>query len=146
MIRCDALLQHFFKNDTWKVHLLAQWPHIVGNLADKMRIEEIKEDTIIIGVFQSSWLQELYSLSPVIKKIINEALKEQRIKTIRFKYATPRESKTQHVVLQQSEVAAMPPIILTNKEKQALSRIKDKELSDVLHAFLSRCHYRKIHS
>ncbi len=145
MIPCSSLIQNFFKHDDWKIQLLSKWPEIVGDLSTKMRLEEIKNDMLIIGVYESAWLQELFLLSSVIKKIINRSLGQDKIKTLRFKHASTKQSMT----LQPTQAAPThincPKIVLNNKEAIALQKIKDTELQEALHAFLSSCHYRKLH-
>ena len=55
----------------WKFQLVTNWPTIVGSLAARMHIEKIEHDSIIIGVCDSAWLQELYLLSDVLLQKIN---------------------------------------------------------------------------
>ena len=139
------LIARFFQEDSWKVQLLSQWPSIVGDLSSKMRIEEIKNDTLIIGVFNASWLQELYMLSSVIKKTINQNLEKPYIQHIRFKSASTFYKKDIAPIKKISQSSnEYPLIVLSDPEEKALSSIKDKELQQVLHSFLTRCHYQRI--
>src|SRR5438105_15060368 len=69
----------------WKTDLLYRWKDITGSLYSKVRIERIHDDTLILGVFHSCWMQELYLLSPLLLKTINEKLDQPHIKQIRFK-------------------------------------------------------------
>jgi hypothetical protein len=139
------LLHIFFQEQNWKLTLLTEWPTIAGTLHDKMRIEKITEETLFIGVYQSSWLQELYLLSHVLKKSINDHLGRPYIKQLRFKHVTP-------TVLKNHEASKSPvkkeiilqPICLSTKEQYALTKIKDEALKQALHNFLSRCHYQKV--
>lgn len=138
-------LQQFFKQDSWKLHLLSNWDTIVGNLKNKMRIERIDGSVLVVGVYEASWLQELYMLSSVLVRTINQHLKKDYISRIKFIHATEREQKE---TLKNTATAAIKrtAIVLTKKERDALERIKDNELQKVLHTFLSRCHYQKIES
>ena len=145
MIPCKSLIENFFKHDDWKIKLLTQWTTIVGDLSSKMKLEEIKQDTLIIGVFESAWLQELYLLSSVIKKIINQSLGQERIKTLRFKQASTTKPIVARPTPPAPTLVTYPHIVLNKKEEQALAKIKDKDLREVLHTFLSSCHYRKLH-
>src|SRR5437762_7574752 len=70
----------------WKTDLLYKWNEIVGPLHNKVRIEKIHDDTLILGVFHSCWMQELYLLSPLLIKTINEKLDQPYIKQLRFKH------------------------------------------------------------
>ncbi len=144
MIPCATLIKDFFKDEDWKIKLLSEWSVIVGDLGDKMKLEEIKNDMLVIGVYESAWLQELYLLSSVIKKIINQALGENKIKTLRFKYAAFKPPVKIKKTLASPTNVEYHLIILNSKEAHALQTIKDQELRIALHTFLSSCHYRKL--
>jgi len=139
------LLQGVFKNESWKLQLLSEWNSIVGNLADKMRLEKIDGTTLIIGVYQSSWMQELYLLSTVLLKTINQRLKHPYVKRLRFKHATRTKKESIKIPEKKPEVER-PPIVLSHKETEALEKLKDQDLKAALHTFLSRCHYQKLSS
>lgn len=137
------LLQGVFKNEGWKLQLLSEWNSIVGNLADKMRLEKIDNNTLIIGVYQSSWMQELYLLSTVLLKTINQRLKHPYVKRLRFKHAAPQKKEAIKIP-KKNIIVKQPPIVLSEKETQALEKLKDEGLKMALHTFLSRCHYLKV--
>lgn len=141
-------LPHFFKEEDWKIQLLSQWNTIVGGLSNKMRIEKIEQTTLLIGVYHTAWLQELYSLSHVLKKSINEHLGNNYITLIKFKQATkahPSSIKTheEKIIIEKNSLYNKK-IMLQQHEQTALEKIKDKELQTVLHDFLTRCYYQKI--
>lgn len=144
-LQLKQILQGVFKQENWKLQLLSNWDTIVGNLADKMRIDKIEGSTLYIGVYQSSWMHELYLLSAVLKKTINNCLDKPRINHIRLKYASKKESTQPKKILKQKKVI-FEPISLSSKEEHALVNIKDEELKKALHSFLSRCHYQKVSS
>lgn len=132
----------FFKEDHWKIRLLNEWETIVGSLHSKMRIEKVEEHTLIIGVYHSAWLQELYGLSSVLKQSINKHLGNSYIHIIKFKQATkaqPQEKK----VAQMETFIYNKLVFLDENQKTALSKLKDIELQNALHHFLSRCYYQK---
>lgn len=140
-----SCLASVFKHEAWKLTLFSEWQTIVGDLALHMRIEKVYQDTLIIGVYQTTWLQELYLLSSVLILSINKALEKEYIKTLKF-------------VLVQQKIAASPvtlptkkktiherPLIhLTEKEATILYKIKDEELQQALHKLLSNCYYQKL--
>lgn len=66
-----SLFQKSNDNQFWKINLLQNWPKIVGNIANKVMIYKIHKDTITLGVFELCWMQELYTLSPMLLKKIN---------------------------------------------------------------------------
>jgi hypothetical protein len=125
--------------NSWKTKLLSEWPTIVGTLHDKMTVEKVYEDTIVIGVYEASWLQELYMLSAVLIKTINSHLDKPYIKKIRFKHASRTVQK--HTVKKhfKKTTTERKKITLNSIEARALLKIKDKDTRDALHSFLSRC-------
>ena len=140
------ILQSVFKQENWKLQLLSEWESIVGNLASKMRLEKVEGVTLHIGVYQSSWMHELFLLSAVIKKSINKKLGKEYIKAIRLHYVEKKSTKKD----ESSRSKRVPKkieyekITLTKKEEHALQNVKDEELKNALHNFLSKCHYQKV--
>ncbi|HEV2601129.1 MAG TPA: DciA family protein [Candidatus Babeliales bacterium] len=122
----------------WKMALLNNWTDIIGNLAAHVSIETIYDDTIILVVQDSCWMQELHLLSNLILKKINKNLDTPHIKHLRFKQigiqkkkSIKREKKTVHYAKQ---------VTLSSPEKDALQKIKDPHLSSALEQFLIRCY------
>jgi hypothetical protein len=150
------LLRSVFKQENWKLELLSCWDSIVGNLADKMRLEKIEGSTLHIGVYQSSWMHELYLLSNVLKKTINTKLGKPYIKNIRLKYVEKKSLEDQastkscadQITANNNHKSRMKviykPIVLNRKEEHALTKVKDDDLKNALHKFLSRCHHQKV--
>lgn len=138
----DLLSSLVPKQASWKVQLLAQWHTIVGNLKTAVTLEKIYEDTLILGVDNSSWMQELYLLSPLLVSMINTRLDQPRIKTVRFKLIarqkrTPKNENYQkrYIQLAQQRISA--------KEEHALSGISDESLRASLRQFLMRCYQER---
>ena len=141
MITLKDLLNRAFRA-TWKTKLLTDWPTIMGNLADKVTVEKIYDDSLVLGVDDTSWLHELYMLSPVLIKTINAHLEKPYIKTVKLKHST--KIKKQSPTLPAAPVYQTPqPVALTPQEKKALTVIKDNELQNVLQTFLYRCRQEK---
>ena len=134
------LLSKTFQS-TWKIKLLTDWPDIMGSLASQVSIERIYENELILGVTSACWLQELYSLSPLLIKTINERLEIPRIKTLRFKQCTKEEKPT---VLQthDSEPIVTKKYMLKQHETRALNQIEEEGLKNALHDFLQRCQHK----
>lgn len=130
-------LSHAFQA-TWKTKLLTDWPTIMGNLADKVTVEKIYDDTLILGVHDSNWLHELYMLSPVLIKTINSYLEKPYLKTVRLKHASTVKKQP---VADKPIVAyqAPQPVTLSHSERKALDTVHDHELKNAFHTFLSRC-------
>lgn len=130
------------KAQSWKISLFQKWPEIMGTLATHVSIEKILDDSIILGVQNSSWLQELYLMGPTILETINKSLDQPRFKTIRFKQrgtAIPQNKEQPRT----ASTFWNAPVTISESEERALNRIEDSELKKVLHAFLVRCHREK---
>ena len=111
---------------------------INGSLHSKVRIEKIYDDTLILGVFHSCWMQELYLLSPLLIKTINEKLDQPYIKQIRFKHIGIKELQKKnyhHGVAKKKK-----HVELTKEDESTLAKIADPALRDVLKAFRMRCY------
>jgi hypothetical protein len=141
-----AHIKQFLQNiipqeEGWKQQLLENWPAIMGRLQGKVTLENIYEDSLLLGVPDACWLQELYLLSPTLIKQINEKLEFPRIKQVRFKQVGRVQKKA--VNTRQAFACAPKKVQLTDKEKQALSRIADTDLQAALESYLIRCHQEK---
>ena len=48
---------------TWQIYLIQNWEIIVGNLRAYVLLEKIQDDaTLLLGVTNTMWMQELYYL------------------------------------------------------------------------------------
>lgn len=130
------------KKSNWKIRLLKEWTTIMGSLAQNVIITKIYNDTIILGVYDSCWLQELYLLSPTLLATINQSLDQPRIKQIRFKQVG-RTDKKNHPAEKKIE-ENIPSRALTHTEQVALNRIKNESLRTALQSFLMRCYREKM--
>lgn len=126
------------RRDDWHFELLANWHAIVGNLSSKMTLEKIQGDTLVIGVFDSCWLQELYLMSSMILTRINQKVGHSHIKQLRFKKAEVKK-QVSSLTQQKKVLEAVVPKPLTTQEQSALDALKDPELRDILRTFLMRC-------
>jgi len=122
----------------WKLHLMNEWNSIMGSLSSKVSICKIYNNSITLGVTDSSWMQELHLLSGLIQDKINKSIGQPRIELIRFKYVS------EHVAPDTKKQTSLPACnkekALTAREKQAIQDIKDPELSQALLGFLQLCH------
>src|SRR5579871_3385416 len=81
-----SIIEHLITTEgNWKLQLLTQWPTILGNIKTKVHLEKINDDSLVLGITDSCWLQELYMLSPLLIETIKKKLDYPRIKTLRFK-------------------------------------------------------------
>lgn len=126
----------FSQHNSLQLQLLNNWSAIVGNFQTKVQLLKIFEDTLVIGVLDSCWLQELYLLSPLLLKKINEQLDQPRIKHLRFRcVVTPEKKKAKEVP---KRCCTLKSITLSKEEKDALSALGDTELAHFLEGYLLR--------
>ena len=133
----DLLEKYLTKEDSWHIELLRNWNTIIGHLHTRVQLEKIEKDTLVLGVYDSCWMQELYLLSPLLLKTINKNLDQPRIKQLRFKkIGTLKQQAIKKTITARREPK---PVILSGKEKEALSKITDQQMRAALHNFLIRC-------
>ena len=132
----DSLLQPTIHHESWKINLIKNWPTIIGSMHDKVSLQKIQATNIVLGVHDSSWIQELYLLSKLILKKINSNLDEPRILTLRFQCI---EKKTCVIKVKAQPATLKKKRDLKPQETQALKKINDPQLSDALQGFLQRC-------
>lgn len=121
----------------WKTDILYRWKEIIGPLHTKVRIEKVMADTLVLGVFHSCWMQELYLLSPLLIKTINEKLDQPYIKQIRFKQVGVKKEKTGITTIKNTH---KKEVFLCEKDERSLAKIADPVLRSALRAFRIRCH------
>lgn len=135
----DTLLN---SRGNWQLQLLSHWSAIIGPMKAHVQLLKIYEDTLVIGVMDSCWLQELYLLTPLLLRHINEKLDRPRIKQLRFKALGIKEKTTKKYNANRS--CKVKQVQLSSKEKERLANIKDEQLREVLQQYLYRCHREKL--
>jgi hypothetical protein len=128
--------------EQWKITLLTNWNTILGTLSTKVCLEKIQGDTLLLGVYDSCWMQELYLLSGLLIATINQNLDQPRIKHLRFKKIVPRARK-KNAPAQQPVVTTPIQVTLTTRQQEALATVKDPHLRHALQQFLIRCYKEK---
>ena len=134
----SSLIQTLMRQSTsWKITLLADWKPLMGSISDHARVEKIVDSTVFIGVYDSSWMHELYMLSPTLIAKINTHLQHPYVTDLRFKMST---KYTQKAAYKKKYLPfKLQEITLNSREKSALKKITDPELSSSLEKFLARC-------
>lgn len=132
----NIFLSKSFQNNQWKISLIKNWPKIIGNLHTKISLQKIYHNSVVIGVYDNHWMQELYLMSKLILKKINNHLKEPKITNIRFQYL---EKQTKKRSKKKQQLHFTKPVHLSANEEKALQKIHDQELSTALKSFLERC-------
>ncbi len=127
---------------SWKLSLLQKWPEIMGSLAQQVSIEKILDDSLVLSVRNSSWLQELYLMEQTILSTINQSLDRPRFKQLRFKQ---KEQKLRTPKKREKAIVkkTFAPVQFTAQEKKALNNVLDPVLRSGLESFLIRCHREK---
>ncbi len=135
----DLIPQFLNQKLDWQKALMREWPSIVGSLQTRIRLEKIYDTTLVIGVYESHWMQELYLLSSVILDAINDFLGERRIEAVRFVLVEERPKPTRWVHRAKHFHAVQPDArALDDTQKKALGGIGDDELKEALMQFLIR--------
>ena len=134
------LLSHVLQTtDSWKVSVIKNWREFVGPLNTRMTLERVENDTVTFGVYDSCWMHELYLLSPLIIKIINENLDHPCVKRVRFKQARPVRKKKDAVHSTTKPSSPATPAKLNSREQEALKKVDSMEMRELLEAFRIRC-------
>lgn len=132
----------------YKKSLLTNWPQISGKLSLRMRIERVYERVIVIGVYDTAWMQELYCMSELILHQINQYLGTDYFQELKFRYVNRLAKKsvanltgTQTANAVGDHLTAKPALVpITDPDlRRALTQITDPELQHELHRFFTRC-------
>ena len=102
-----------------------------------MRLEKIEGDTLIIGVYEPQWMQELFLLSRVLLNSVNSNLGHNYIRYLRFKLVEKRKFKME-IKNNYSQISNFKYELNCN-QKLALTKIHDEQLRDILQGFLVKC-------
>ncbi len=141
----DTLLQPSLDHESWKINLIKNWPTIIGNLHEKVSLQKIYPNSLVLGVYDSSWIQELYLLSKLILKKINNHLDRPRIESLRFQCIETSaaknalDKKNAAEKLKNKKNLQKKEFILKPQEVVALQKIQDPQLSQALESFLKKC-------
>lgn len=122
----------------WKINLIENWNTIVGDLHEHVTLINIQNNMLLLGVYDSTWLQELYILSPVLLKTINDYLGDEHITRLRFKNIGYKKNKKNLHEKKIVEKKIKKPH-LTTRERTILTSIHDSELRNELERYLIRC-------
>jgi flagellar biogenesis protein FliO len=136
------ILDHLLENqNNWQLQLLANWDKTMGHLQTKVQLVKILDDTLLLGVTDPCWMQELFLLSSLLIKTINQSLDQPRIKYLRFKTIGVKKQKSKQRSFTRTE--SPKELLLSSKEERALKQIDDPALETALKNYLQRCHQEK---
>ena len=126
----------------WRLYLLTHWNTIMGSLAIRVRLEKIElvqdHAVLVLGVYESVWLQELHMLSAVLIRSINNKLGHAYVKQVRLTLVIKQKDRSKKYVHTAAH-NSVARTILTEEEKKALSSISNPDLKKTLETFLLRC-------
>jgi len=126
--------------ESWKINLIEHWNTILGDLYEHVTLINIKDNRLVLGVYDAVWLQELYILSPVLIKTINDYLGSDYVANLRFKNIGYK--KKQRNITTKTSHSTRPKTckpLLSSQEQTALIAIGDSELRNALERYLIRC-------
>ncbi len=136
------ILPHLFERKIdWRMALLQHWNTVVGTLKTRIRLEKIYDDTLVIGVYESHWMQELHLLSSVLIESINTFLGEERVHHLRFMLVEEKRLVKKEKRTKQHE--KLPEPKLNRFQNKALEEIADEQLKAALAKFWARCMIQK---
>lgn len=129
------------KQHSWKLRLFKKWNEIIGDLKDKVEIERIDGNLLILAAIHSVWAQELFLLSDLLRNKINVALGHEYIKAIRIntKKRTYSCVKKEKKLGKKTVCYDLKKVNLNKIEQRVLEKIADQELKSCLKDFYLRC-------
>ncbi|MBN2267487.1 MAG: DUF721 domain-containing protein [Candidatus Babeliaceae bacterium] len=135
------------KSRDWQTVLFAGWQFAVGDLHQHMRLERVDGSRLVVAVYDSHWMHELFMLAPAIIKAVNEYIGSPEVSHIKFTLARSRRrssslkendsAKVKKDLGESRESAARPQI--GARHELVLRSVKDDELQEVLRGFFNRC-------
>lgn len=81
----DLLITIIPQQTSWKAELHINWKNIIGHLSEHVQLLKVYDSALLLGVKDSSWLQEMYLLSPLLIETINKSLDKPYIIKLHFK-------------------------------------------------------------
>ena len=138
----EVITGFVYQNSAWKTRLFNNWDNIIGPLKDRVRIEKIDRNVLILGVVHPAWAQELHFMSDLLKSKINALFDEDYIHTIRFRVITREKIKRNNFDKENQEIIDkenLKNFCLNKKEYKSLSKVKDFDLKCCLKSFYLNC-------
>jgi hypothetical protein len=141
--KIDSIIPLIFEQEyKWKYQLLSNWQNIFGKMSDKLYLERINDDTLVLAVYDACWMQELYTLSPLLITTINKIFDKPYINHLKFKRAGIRKKK-EPFKKHEPYITKQMVYHLTAREEKALASVKDEQLAQALRDFLMRCYQER---
>lgn len=136
------LMRMVGKEHWWKVALLRRWGEVMGVMAERVVMERVEGDLLVLGVEHPCWAQELMLIADRLLARVNVVVKG-RIKRLRF---VSHERQRGDVVAQATGQLSVLSVgcrggrgRLTANEEAELAAVGDSELRALLRAFYEGC-------
>lgn len=143
MLPIQSCIDTFFsRQQQWQIRLAREWKSVVGDLHQRMCLEKIFQNTLVVGVYDAHWMQELYLLAPLLIQTINKRLGQEYVQHIRFKLVVPRDNHGAQKLAKPSAIRQARSQLLP-KHQEALEKIVDVELRQYLYNYFQQCGYVK---
>lgn len=134
LMRLSECLEGAFPcQEKWAIRLARGWDKAIGDLHERMRLEAIKDDQVVVGVYDSRWIPELFLLTPLLIKSMNDYLGGTFVRRIRFVLVEKSTRGALKKVIPDENTRKQPKMSM--RQEQILGTIKDEELKDVLEKF-----------
>ena len=114
---------------SWHYEFIKSWPTIARGLEEHMSIGKIMKDTVTLEVHDSSWMQEVHLLSPVILNRIKQFYPV--IQKIKVNKINKKRIEQKKEILSFNEI--------TDQEKNVVKIVKDKDLAKALLNYYTIC-------
>lgn len=132
---------------SWKTELQRNWAHVVGHLHEHVQLIKVYDTALTLGVKDSSWLQEMYLLTPLLIETINNSLDKPYINKLHFKNVGDGEQPQPLGAPQPKLKPAQPQLRfrqqVTHFQQETLDRVEDAELRESLKELLLTCYQEK---
>lgn len=121
-----------------RLQALKLWPQTVGgNIAQATRPLGVREQTLVVGVFQAVWRQQLQILKPQILHKLNSQLPaEAKLADIYLKQLPPEKSQSQPVTQRSCQLAEKVKPEDAQHIQNLTSSIKDSRIREDLQNLL----------
>ncbi len=144
----DLLITIIPQQTSWKAELHINWKNIIGHLSEHVQLLKVYDSALLLGVKDSSWLQEMYLLSPLLIETINKSLDKPYIIKLHFKNVGESEYTQQNAAPQPKKEKTQQPKdqskhTLTRFEQTTLDQVEDPELREALKELLLTCYQEK---
>jgi len=122
----------------WQAYLIQNWATIMGSLHSRVRLEKIQGDTVVMGVYDSHWMHELFMLTPTLIATINRHLDEPHVRQVRLQLVRKKIQGLSGPA-PKKRVAPRRAPVTTPRHERALKEVVDPQLKEILRRFLQQC-------